>query len=81
MTTSVALSMTWQDKAKEIMGRYAYQAYLQANRLPNGKMRKRHVPYNTPEICQALAKALDEDDEHEAKRLFLVESAGSWSLI
>jgi hypothetical protein len=71
----------WQNKAKDIIAKYARQAYLQANQLPNGKIRKKHLPYTVPEICEALIDALNKDDEHEAKRLFQVEAIGSWTLI
>ena len=72
---------TWHDKAKEIIGRYSLESYRQANVLPNGQKRKRHVPYSVPEIATALAAALSADDELEAKRLFEVERTGLWSLL
>lgn len=72
---------TWHDKAKEMIGRYSLDSYRQANALPNGQKRRRHVPYNIPEIATALIGALDRNDEHEAKRLFQVAATGSWSLI
>jgi hypothetical protein len=44
-------------------------------------MRRHHVPYRVPEIAEALVRALNADDEHEAKRLMLIERTGSLSLI
>jgi hypothetical protein len=57
------------------------ESYRKANYFPNGKKRKRHVQYSIPEIATALTAALDKNDEYEAKRLFIIESTGSWSLI
>ena len=71
----------WQNKARNLIAAYSAESYRAANFLPNGSKRKRHVPYSIPEIATALVKALDYDDEHEAKRLFLIEAAGAWSLI
>lgn len=71
----------WQHKAERLIAEHAMAAYKAANILPNGQKRKRHVPYRLPEIAEALVAALGANDEHEAKRLFMVESAGSWSLI
>jgi hypothetical protein len=71
----------WQNKAKDIIAKHARTAYLQANQLPNGKIRKNHVSYSVPEICEALIDALNKDDEHEAKRLFQVDEMGAWTLI
>ena len=75
------LTKTWHDKAKRVIAEYSLQSYRQANILPNGRKRRSHVPYSIPDIARALIDALNKDDEHEAKRLFLVESTGSWSLI
>jgi hypothetical protein len=72
---------TWHDKAKEIIARHSLESYRQANILPNGQKRKRHVPYSIPEIATSLVNALNTNDEHEAKRLFEVERLGAWSLI
>jgi hypothetical protein len=72
---------TWHEKASDIIEEYCRQSYLQANTLPNGKRRKRHVPYAVPEIAAALVAALNANDEHEAKRLFMIERTGAWSLI
>jgi len=72
---------TWHNKAHEIIARHSLQSYQQANILPNGKARKRHVPYSIPEIATAMVAALNSDNEHEAKRLFQVEAVGAWTLI
>ena len=71
----------WHDKANRLIAQYCLASYRQANILSNGATRKRHVPYSVPEIAQALVAALGANDEHEAKRLFHVESLGAWSLI
>lgn len=61
----------WIVKANRIIAALCRESYLAANRLPNGKMRKRHVPYTIPESARALVDALNRDDEYEAKRLML----------
>jgi hypothetical protein len=66
----------WQEKAKRIIADECAASYRAAN-----KGRKRHVAYRVPEIAAALIEALNKDDEHEAKRLFLVHSTGALSLI
>lgn len=72
---------TWRHKAEEIIASYCLESYQQSNYTKNGKKRFHHVPYSVPEIAQALIKALDKNDEHEAKRLFEVERLGLWSMI
>jgi len=69
--------MTWRDKANEIIAAECLRAYTSAN-TPK---RKNNVPYRVPDIASALVKALDNDDEYEAKRLFIVYSTGALSLI
>jgi hypothetical protein len=71
---------TWQDKAHVLITKYSIASYRQANILPNGKRRKHHVSYSIPLIARSLVTALDHNDEHEAKRLFLIEATGAWSL-
>jgi hypothetical protein len=73
--------MSWQHKAESIIAQHCRTSYEQANRLPNGRMRRRHVPYSVPPIAAALVDALNHDDEAEAKRLLVVERASAWSLI
>jgi hypothetical protein len=65
----------------KMIGELCRQSYEQANRLPNGLMRKTHVPYSIPQEAQALIKALNEDDEHEAKRIMVCVRDGTLSLI
>jgi hypothetical protein len=69
--------MSWRQKANDIIAAESRAAYLAAN-TPK---RKRHVPYRIPEIAESLVRALDSDDEHECKRLFIVYSTGALSLI
>lgn len=73
--------MSWHDKAYEIIARHCAESYRIANTCANGTPRKRHVPYSVPPIAAALVDALNRNDEREAKRLFLVERTGAWSLI
>lgn len=72
---------TWRHKAEDIIAAHCKASYIACNQKPDGKMRRRHVPYSVPEIAKALVAALGRDDEHEAKRLFQVERMGSWTLI
>jgi hypothetical protein len=71
----------WRGKAQRLIAEHCAIAYRQANILPNGRKRKQHVPYSVPPIAAALVAALNADDEHEVKRLFIVESTGAHSLI
>lgn len=69
--------MSWHDKAKQIIAEECRAAWRAAN--PPG--RKRHKPYRVPEIADALIAALNKNDEHEAKRLFVIHRTGALSLI
>jgi hypothetical protein len=69
------------NKAQKLIGDYCKASYEQVNYLKNGRLRKRHVPYSIPEIALALIAALNHDDDYELKRLFLIESTRSFSLI
>lgn len=75
--TGIVANDAWRQKALAIISAECARAYSEAN-TPR---RKRHVPYRVPEIAEALVKALDKDDEHEVKRLFLIHSTGTLSLI
>lgn len=71
----------WRNKARRIIAVHCMAAYLASNKMPNGSIRKRHLPYSVPPIAAALVAALADDDEYEIKRLFIVESTGADSLI
>ena len=73
--------MSWRDKANAMVAAECLASYRAANILPNGRLRKRHVPYRVPELSEALIQALNANNEHEVKRLFLVADLGAWSLI
>lgn len=75
------MEVTWRHKAQRLIAQYSLASYREANVLPNGRKRRRHVPYSIPEIARALVAALNRDDELEAKRLFMVEATGAWSLV
>lgn len=67
----------WRALAQHIIGQECMAAYLAAN-----TPRKRsHQPYRVPTIAAAIVEALNRDDEHEAKRLFLLWRTGALSLI
>ncbi len=69
--------MPWRQKARDIIAAESLAAY----RAANTPKRKRHVPYRLPAIVDALVAALGQDDEHEAKRLFIVHATGAETLI
>ena len=71
----------WHDKAARIVRKHAEASWRAANVLPNGRTRKRHVPYTLPAICEALIAAMYKDDEYEAKRLFIIDEIGAYTLI
>lgn len=61
----------WRGKAEKIIAELSRQSYEQANRLPSGQLRKKHVPYSTPTMAQDLVECLNTHDEERAKALFL----------
>jgi hypothetical protein len=62
---------TWQDKAHSIIYSECQREYLKANLLPNGRMRKKHVPYSSPELADTLRDCINNNDEEMAKFIFL----------
>lgn len=67
----VVRQSTWHDKARLLIGRLSYAAFCQANKLPDGTFRKRHVPYTLPEVVHDLVTCLNTNDEERAKSIFL----------
>jgi hypothetical protein len=65
-----AESSLWRTKCHEIIYKLSEASYRQANYLPNGRKRKRHVPYTVPALAEELVDCLYKDDEHRAKSLF-----------
>lgn len=65
--------MHWQDKAQKVIAELSRQSYEQANRLPSGKMRKKHVPYSIPDTAVRLIEALNRNDEHAAKSTMMYD--------
>lgn len=72
---------TWHDAVKEAVSVQCAEAYRKANLTNEGKLRRRHVPYRVPELAEEMVKALNNDDEHEGKRLLLIWRTGALSLI
>lgn len=60
----------WEQKAHRLIAEMARAAFERANRLPNGQLRKKHVPYTLPNDAVRLVKYLGENDEVGAKALF-----------
>lgn len=63
---------SWRTKAHRLIGEMSQSAYHAANVLPNGRIRKRHVPYTLPRLADDLVAALDNDDEMSAKAIFVL---------
>lgn len=63
----------WRAKAHHLIGALSRASWESANRMPNGRLRKKHVPYSIPEVAQRLIKALDENDEETAKSIFMYD--------
>ena len=61
----------WREKCKEIIADLSWDSYRAANYLPNGRKRKRHVPYSVPADATMLVKCLDYGDEETAKAYFI----------
>jgi hypothetical protein len=62
----------WRDKANRLIAEMCRESYEHCNRLPNGRLRKRHVPYAVPMRAAQLVECLKRDDEHGAKSLFML---------
>lgn len=62
---------TWKEKAHRVINDLCRQSYLKSNRLPDGTLRKRHVPYSIPQEAQDLIRCLKDNDEVGAKEMFL----------
>jgi len=65
------MTATWQDKAHRIIHQLCVESYLQANELPNGRLRRCHVPYAIPEEAQQIIEWLNTDNEIAAKFYFI----------
>lgn len=63
--------MSCRDKAHRLIAEECRASYERANRLPNGRLRKRHVPYPVPETAERLVTILGRDDEQAAKAEFI----------
>lgn len=61
----------WQDKVHRVISDLCTQSYEQANRRPNGQLRRRHVPYSVPAVAALLIECLESDDEERAKAVML----------
>jgi len=60
----------WQTKAHRLIAAMCAHAQQKANRLPNGRMRRKHRPYAVPADAVRLLECLDTNDEIRAKQLF-----------
>ena len=61
----------WEVKAHALVAMLCRASFEAQNRLPNGKLRKKHRPYSVPETAQRLIECLNRNDEETAKALFL----------
>ena len=57
----------WEKKAHKIIAALSRAAWLKANQLPNGRLRKKHVPYTIPEVAEKLVEILGMHDRKEAE--------------
>lgn len=64
------MTTTWESKANRIIASMCMQSYREANTLPNGQMRKRHIPYSVPMDAELLIRCLKTGDEETAKAIF-----------
>jgi hypothetical protein len=64
------MTAPWRAKAERLIAEMARSEFERANRLPNGQIRKRHVPYRLPSEADVLVTCLGSDDERGAKELF-----------
>ena len=64
---------TWRDKAHREIAKAATEAYTQANTKKNGRPYKKHRPYSLPVWADELVACLGNDDEEQAKAIFVHE--------
>ncbi len=64
---------SWREKANKVIYDLCKQSYLKSNLLPNGSLRKKHVPYSVPEEAIELIDCLNTNDEARAKSMFLFD--------
>jgi hypothetical protein len=66
---------SWEDKAHRLVSIMCRREYERSNRLPNGMLRKKYVPYSVPEDARMLVECLGMHDrqaaELKAKQFFL----------
>lgn len=63
-------SQMWA-KAQELIAADAYRAWEEKNRLPNGRVRKRHRPYTISTRAEMMVKALGSGDAKAVSLLIL----------
>ena len=67
----------WEEKVHRIISALSMEAFNLANRLPNGRLRKKHVPYRIPDSAERLVECLGMKDrsaaEETAKAIFLYD--------
>jgi hypothetical protein len=60
----------WRKKVDTMIGELSRYAFDKANRLPNGTLRRKPVPYDPGPKVRVLVEILDTNDEERAKRIF-----------
>lgn len=60
----------WRAKANRIIAKECLESWKSANMFPDGRRRKRHVPYSVPVTSANLVRCLAENDEAGAKHIF-----------
>ncbi len=66
----------WQLAARKMVAEACESARLAARGA-----RKTHVPYNVPDWCYSLLEAVENDDEHETKRIMHVVRTGCLTMV
>lgn len=62
----------WVKKAHRLISIMCEQSYRQANPKPKvPSTRRKHRPYQVPQLADDLVRCLNTDNELEAKRIFL----------
>jgi hypothetical protein len=60
----------WERHAHEIIGKMCLASYESSNRMKDGSLRKKRVPYSVPSVAHELIECLNTRNEHRAKLLF-----------
>ena len=72
---------SWQIAARRMVADACREEWRRLNVRKNGSVRPKHVPYQVPEWCESLLKAVETEHEAEAKRIMYRVHQGCTRLV